>query len=120
MAIRTLMVLAIIAAAFNACLAQNRLNEKQKGIIAIAAFTAKGDLTQLGKAFHEGLNAGMSINETKEELIHLSAYCGFPRTLNAIITLAGVLDDRKREAQPIPLAKHPRNLLTQVSLKMAK
>jgi 4-carboxymuconolactone decarboxylase len=99
------MVLAVIAAAFDFCFAQNQLNEKQKGIIAIAAFTAKGDLTQLAKAFHEGLDAGMSMNETKEELIHLSAYCGFPRSLNAIVTLGSVLDDRKTKGITDPVGR---------------
>lgn len=71
------------------------LNIKQRSIVAISAFTAKGDLPGLKQALNDGLKAGLTINEVKEELIHLSAYCGFPRSLNGITTFSAVLADRK-------------------------
>ncbi|SEJ38651.1 Uncharacterized conserved protein YurZ, alkylhydroperoxidase/carboxymuconolactone decarboxylase family [Dyadobacter sp. SG02] len=71
------------------------LDTKQKSIITISAFTAKGDLMGLKQALDEGLTAGLTINEIKEELVHLSAYCGFPRSLNGINTFNAVLDARK-------------------------
>ena len=37
----------------------------------------------------------MTINQVKEELVHLYAYCGFPRSLMAINTLTEVLEERK-------------------------
>ena len=64
-------------------------------IVSIAAFTANGDKEQLKTALHEGLDAGLTINEIKEELIQLYAYCGFPRSLNGITTFMAVLDERK-------------------------
>jgi alkylhydroperoxidase/carboxymuconolactone decarboxylase family protein YurZ/quinol monooxygenase YgiN len=42
-----------------------------------------------------GLDAGLTINEIKEALVQLYAYCGFPRSLNAINTLMSVLGERK-------------------------
>lgn len=73
----------------------NSLDAKQQSIVSISAFTAKGDLSGLKIALSEGLTAGFSINEIKEVLIHLSAYCGFPRSLNAINTFSMVLTERK-------------------------
>jgi 4-carboxymuconolactone decarboxylase len=57
------------------------LNAKQQSIIPIAAFTAIGDLAKLRTALHDGLDAGLTMNEIKEILVHLYAYTGFPRSL---------------------------------------
>lgn len=71
------------------------LDNKQQAIVAIAALTAKGDLDQLQKALNNGLDAGLTINHIKEMLVHLYAYCGFPRSIRGLQTLMAVLDDRK-------------------------
>ncbi len=75
--------------------AQQTLTAKQAGIVTIAALATKGDLLSLKKALHAGLDSGLSINEAKEVLVHLYAYAGFPRSLNAITTLQSVVDERK-------------------------
>lgn len=71
------------------------LTAKQQGIIPIAAFTANGDLQQLKMALIEGLEAGLTINEIKEVIVHLYAYCGFPRSIRGLQTFIEVLDERK-------------------------
>jgi len=71
------------------------LNPTEKHIILIAAFTATGDLTQLKRALNEGLNGGLTINQIREELVQLYAYCGFPRSLNGITTFMSLLEQRK-------------------------
>ncbi len=71
------------------------LSPEEYSIARISAATAKGDLETLDDALHEGLDNGLSINKIKEELVHLYAYCGFPRSLMAINTLTEVLEDRK-------------------------
>lgn len=90
------------------------LSGKQQSIVQIAALTAKGDQLALKPALNEGLDAGLTVNEIKEILVHLYAYCGFPRSLNAINTFMAVLEERKakgitdvfgREASPS--ADHP-------------
>ncbi|KAA3437096.1 carboxymuconolactone decarboxylase family protein [Rufibacter hautae] len=73
------------------------LDARQRHIVTISSFTAKGDLARLGTALNAGLDAGLTINETKEVLIHLYAYCGFPRSLQGINTLMAVLEKRKAE-----------------------
>ena len=71
------------------------LNPKQQHMIRIAAITAKGDLPVLESHLNAGLDAGLSINEIKETLVHLYAYCGFPRSLRGLQTFMKVLDERK-------------------------
>jgi alkylhydroperoxidase/carboxymuconolactone decarboxylase family protein YurZ len=72
------------------------LNAKQQSIVTISAFTAKGDLENLRKALNGGLDSGLTVNEIKEVLVQLYAYCGFPRSLNGINTLMSVVEDRKK------------------------
>lgn len=92
--------------------AKQTLTEKQRAITLISAFTAKGELTKLQQALNTGLNAGLTVNECKEVLVHLYAYCGFPRSIRGLQILMAVLDDRKakgiadkpgREATPLPI-----------------
>ncbi|HXS58392.1 MAG TPA: carboxymuconolactone decarboxylase family protein [Hanamia sp.] len=75
--------------------ASSSLNAKQQNIVTISAFTAKGDLVQLQKALSDGLDAGLTVNEIKEVLVHLYAYCGFPRSIRGLQTLMSVLEERK-------------------------
>lgn len=71
------------------------LDRKHLSIVTISAFTAKGDLAQLQNALSDGLDAGLTVNEIKEALVHLYAYCGFPRSLQGINTFMAVLEARK-------------------------
>ena len=72
-----------------------QLNAKQKGIVQIAALTAQGELQALKPALNNGLDAGLTVNEIKEILVHLYAYCGFPRSIRGLQTFMEVLDERK-------------------------
>jgi len=71
------------------------LNPKEQSIIAIAALTAKGDLSNLKPALNAGLEAGLTINQIKEAIVHLYAYCGFPRSIRGLQTFMEVLNERK-------------------------
>jgi 4-carboxymuconolactone decarboxylase len=71
------------------------LDSRQQHIVMISSFTAMGDLVQLQKALSNGLDAGLTVNEIKEVLVHLYAYCGFPRSLQGINTFIALLDIRK-------------------------
>jgi len=73
------------------------LSPKHQHIVRIAALTAKGDLQKLQPALAGGLDAGLTINELKEVLVHLYAYCGFPRSIRGLQTLMSVLDERKKK-----------------------
>lgn len=65
-------------------------------IALIAAFTASGDIDRLNTALVEGLEAGLTVNEIKEVLIHTHAYAGFPRALNGINAFIAVMDAREK------------------------
>ncbi|MFR9166621.1 MAG: carboxymuconolactone decarboxylase family protein [Dysgonomonas sp.] len=71
------------------------LNEKQQQIVAIAANTATGNLSQLRGELSTALDAGLTVNEIKEVLVQMYAYCGFPRSLQGINAFMSVLDERK-------------------------
>src|SRR5690606_13003251 len=86
------------------------LSERQKGIILMATFTAKGELENLKPAISKALDGGLTINECKEVFLHTYAYCGFPRSIQGLNTLIATLDERKakgikdnvgREATPV-------------------
>lgn len=71
------------------------LSQQEKSIISIAALTAKGDLENLKSALKEGLEAGLTVNEIKEILVHTYAYCGFPRSIRGLQTFMEVINERK-------------------------
>lgn len=71
------------------------LDSKQQSIVIISALTAKGDLVQLQKALHNGLDAGLTINQIREVIVHLYAYCGFPRSIRGLQTFMVVVEERK-------------------------
>ncbi len=74
---------------------ENVLSPKEQSIISISASTAKGDLEKLKTVLNTGLERGLTVNEIKEVLVHLYAYCGFPRSIRGLQTFMEVLDERK-------------------------
>lgn len=76
--------------------ASGTLSNKQLAIPVIAAFMASSDLPRLNLALNQGLDAGLTVSETKEILVQLYAYAGFPRSLNALGELMKVLEARKQ------------------------
>ena len=104
------------------------LNVKQKCIVTISAFTARGDLQKLKISLSEGLDAGLTVNEIKEILVHLYAYTGFPRSLNGIGAFMEVLEERGkkgikdkigRDANPLPTDKSSIELGTEIQTRLA-
>lgn len=75
--------------------ANKTLSAREQAIVAVASYTGKGDLEHLKPVLSQALDAGMTINEVNEVLIHAYAYCGFPRSLRAIQTFMQVVDARK-------------------------
>jgi 4-carboxymuconolactone decarboxylase len=75
--------------------ADESLTIQQQSMVTISALTATGNIGKLDIALNKGLDAGLTINQVKEELVQLYAYCGFPRSLNAINAFMAVLDKRK-------------------------
>jgi len=89
---------------------ENLLGRKEQSIVSISSLTAKGDLDRLKTALGTGLESGLTVSEIREVLVHLYAYCGFPRSIRGLQTFMEVLDERKakgitdsagRDASPI-------------------
>ncbi len=90
---------------------EQKLCAMQLAIGPIAASMAVGNIPSLATALNQGLDAGLSIAETKEVLVQLYAYVGFPRSLNALGEMMKVLEERRsrglkdlpgRQAGPVP------------------
>jgi len=104
------------------------LSTKQRAIAPIAAATAAGDMPKLTAALNAGLDAGLSVSDTKEILVQLYAYTGFPRSLNALGELMKVVDSRKQrgindapgsEPGPVPTGAELRALGTANQTKLS-
>lgn len=76
--------------------ASDTLSTRQQTIPLIAASMATSDMPKLNKALNLGLDAGLTVSEAKEILMHLYAYVGFPKSLNALGELLKVVEARKQ------------------------
>lgn len=90
-----LSVVAVIVTSSVNAQTETRLSTKQQAIVRISALTAKGDLPVLKTELNTSLDAGLTISQIKEVMIHLYAYAGFPRSLRGLQTFMTVLDERK-------------------------
>lgn len=111
--ILALFILGIMLFTGENTMAETALNAKQKSIATVASYAARGSQNGLKQALIEGLDAGVSVNEFKEILVQTYAYCGFPRSLNALNTLMQVTEERgnKDEKGKLPSAKPEGNSL---------
>jgi alkylhydroperoxidase/carboxymuconolactone decarboxylase family protein YurZ len=103
------------------------LSPKQQGVVTVASFTANGDMQKLKTALNEGLDAGLTVNEIKEILVQMYAYCGFPRSLNGISTFMSLMEEREkkgikdelgREPSPMPGNKQSIELGTEIQTRL--
>lgn len=100
--LRNLIVLLLTIASFSYPLkAQNKMNSKdalsprEQRMISIASLTAKGNLSGLKAELNLALGSGLTVNQIKEVIIHLYAYCGFPRSIRGLQSFMEVLNERK-------------------------
>lgn len=88
-------LLAFIIALPAKCAGTELLSPADRQIILVSAFTATGDTERLREAIDDGLDNGLAVNEIKEIMVQMYAYCGFPRSLNALNLLMNTVDGRK-------------------------
>lgn len=86
------------------------LTAKQKNIAMISSYVATGNMDLLGSALNKGLDDGLTVNEIKEILVQLYAYCGFPRSLNAINKFMEVVDSRVKAGKSDGVGVYPTEL----------
>eukprot|EP01055_Gregarina_sp_Pseudo9_P001576 Gregarina_sp_Pseudo_9__1575@NODE_2058_length_1177_cov_22_134446_g1900_i0_p2_GENE_NODE_2058_length_1177_cov_22_134446_g1900_i0NODE_2058_length_1177_cov_22_134446_g1900_i0_p2_ORF_typecomplete_len204_score67_64CMD/PF02627_20/7_1e05CMD/PF02627_20/9_8e07_NODE_2058_length_1177_cov_22_134446_g1900_i05041115 len=104
------------------------LSPKLEAVAVVAALTAKGDLKRLNEAVNETLSAkSITVNEIREVLIQMYAYCGFPRSLNALGVLLSVVEERRargvkdevgRDASPLDTDKPIRDVGREVQTQL--
>ncbi len=66
----------------------------ESNLAAVSANAASGNMPGLATSLEQALDAGLGVEELKEVLVQLYAYCGFPRSLNALGVLMQVTEDR--------------------------
>ncbi len=93
--------LALASVSLAAPLAGEVLSPKEKAMVYIGAATAQGGQAALEASFQQGFQAGVTLNEAKELVGQLYAYCGFPRALNAAATLMKVTEEWKQAGTPL-------------------
>lgn len=60
----------------------------------VATLATAGDLVQLEIAFTAALEAGLTVAELREAMVHLYAYAGFPRSIQGLKSLMVVVEQR--------------------------
>lgn len=89
---------------------RNILDLKSKEMAVVAALTAMGNAKpQLKVHINGALNVGCTINEIKEIILQMSAYAGFPASINAIDELKNVLKERENQGIKDCIGEEPTN-----------
>lgn len=85
----------IIEFAFGEIYARPGLDLLSRELVTVAALTALGSATpQLKVHMHGFLNVGGTLLQIREIILHLAAYAGFPRAINAALAAKDVLAER--------------------------
>jgi len=77
------------------------LSELDAALAKAGAAIARGEQDKLAAAFTEAFDAGLTLDQAKEVVGQLYAYCGFPRALNAATTLMKVDAQRGAKAPSV-------------------
>jgi 4-carboxymuconolactone decarboxylase len=80
---------------FGEIYARPQLSPRDRQLVTLGMLTALGGCEpQLEVHVNASLNVGLSPEEIVEALLHSSAYCGFPRALNATFAAKRVFEER--------------------------
>ena len=72
---------------------REELDLKTREICTVAALTVIGTIPQLKDHINAALNVGNSPTEIVEIIMQMSAYCGFPKAINAMIAAKEVFEE---------------------------
>ena len=67
---------------------------KTREICTVAALTVLGTIPQLKEHINAALNVGNSPTEIVEIIMQMSAYCGFPKSINAVMAAKEVFIEK--------------------------
>ena len=68
---------------------------KTREICTVAALTVLGTIPQLKDHINAALNVGNTPVEIVEIIMQMSAYCGFPKAINAVVAAKEVFAERE-------------------------
>jgi 4-carboxymuconolactone decarboxylase len=70
------------------------LDKKTRSLITVAMLTAMGKQHELKGHVRGALNNGVSPEELREVVLHATVYCGFPTAVDAMRTVAEVVEPK--------------------------
>lgn len=80
-------------------MAEEILSVRQQAIVEVSGYASLGNQEELKSALNRAFDAGVTLNELKEILVQSYAYCGFPRSLNALGSLMEVWNERGQNVE---------------------
>lgn len=83
----------------------DQLSDQQLAIIPLALAVTQGDQIAVTTAIEKGLMSGLTVSELKEAVSHQFSYIGAPKTLNGMITLKSVIEERADQQITDPQGK---------------
>ena len=73
---------------------REELDLKTREICTVSALTVLGTIPQLKEHINAALNVGNTPSEIVEVIMQMSAYCGFPKSINAMMAAKEVFNER--------------------------
>ena len=73
---------------------RSEVDLKTRELCTVAALTVLGTIPQLKEHINAALNVGNSETEIVEIIMQMSAYCGFPKSINGIVAAKEVFEER--------------------------
>lgn len=73
---------------------REELDLKTREICTVSALTVLGTIPQLKEHINAALNVGNTPTEIVEIIMQMSAYCGFPKSINAMMAAKEVFSER--------------------------
>ena len=73
---------------------RSEVDLKTRELCTVAALTVLGTIPQLKEHINAALNVGNSPTEIVEIMMQMSAYCGFPKAINAVMAAKEVFIER--------------------------
>ena len=73
---------------------RSEVDLKTRELCTVAALTVLGTVPQLKDHINAALNVGNSETEIVEIIMQMTAYCGFPKAINAVVAAKEVFDER--------------------------
>ena len=73
---------------------RSEVDLKTRELCTVSALTVLGTIPQLKEHINAALNVGNSPEEIVEIIMQMSAYCGFPKSINGIVAAKEVFIER--------------------------